>query len=60
MPGMLPQLAIGLADVLGFAAAAPAVAALVQPAASRAATATAAIGATARRTGWRNRLSVSM
>ena len=60
MPGMLPQLAIGLADELGLAAAEPAVAALaLHPAASRAARAAAAIGA-ARRSGRRNRLSVGM
>ena len=61
MPGMLPQLAIGLADELDLAAAEPAVAALaLHPAASRAARAAAAIGARARRSGRRNRLSVGM
>ena len=59
MPGMLPQLAIGLADELGPAAE-PAVAALApHPTASRAARAAAAIGA-ARRSGRRNRLSVGI
>src|SRR6202789_1073618 len=46
MPGMLPQLAIGLADELGLAAPEPFVAALaLHPVASSAATAAAAIGA---------------
>jgi len=58
---MLPQLPIGLADVLGFAAEAPTVAALApHPAASTAARAAAAIGAAARRNRRRNRLSVGM
>jgi hypothetical protein len=53
MPGMLPQLAIGLADadadVLGVVAAVPVAAALAHPAASRATRPTAAIGAARRR-----------
>jgi hypothetical protein len=60
MPGMLPQLAIGLADAAGLAAAGLAVAALVQPAASNAASAATAIGAAAWRSGRRNRLSVGI
>jgi hypothetical protein len=59
MPGMLPQLAIGLAEAPGFAAGL-AVAALAHPAASRAIRAAAAIGARARPIGRRNRLSVGM
>src|ERR1700722_8150339 len=63
MPGMLPQLAIGLADAVGFAAAGLGVAAPAHPAASgapAAAAAAAAIEARARRSGRRNRLSVGM
>jgi hypothetical protein len=61
MPGMLPQLAIGLADELGLAAPEPFVAALaLHPVASSAATAAAAIGAAARPSGRRNRLSVGI
>jgi hypothetical protein len=64
MPGMLPQLLIGLAaaDVLGLAAAVPLAVALAHPAASRAARvarAAAAIGAV-RWSGRRNRLSVGI
>jgi hypothetical protein len=63
IPGMLPQLAIGLADELGAAAAEPAVAALAPhptvSKAARAAIAAAAIGA-ARRSGRRNRFGVDI
>jgi hypothetical protein len=59
IPGMLPQLAIGLADALGFAPAGPAVAALaLHPATSTAARTAIAIGVRERRGGQRNRLSV--
>jgi hypothetical protein len=57
---LLPQLAMGVAAVLGLAAAGSAAAALAHPAASRPTRAAAAIEAVTRRSGRRKCLSVDM